>query len=71
MEGGEKVIYEALGMVEGSEEPMRAYFDSVWMAVLWLSDFYDGGICRMVIAEPRPDNEEIIRGLGALDDENG
>ncbi len=66
----EVVVYEVKGLVEGYDEPMTAFFETQEMAELWLSDFYDGGIHRMVIEERlETDHEEIARYYDSL--ENG
>ncbi len=62
MENNEIVVYEARGTVDGYDEQMYAVFETQEMAELWLSDFYDGGIHRMVIEErPEINYEEIAR----------
>ncbi len=69
-ENDEVVVYEARGFVEGYDESMTAFFETQEMAELWLSDFYDGGIHRMVIeVRPETDHEEIARYYDSL--ENG
>lgn len=60
MENNEIVVYEARGTVDGYDEQMYAVFETQEMAELWLSDFYDGGIHRMVIEERQePDYEGL------------
>lgn len=69
-EKNEAVVYEVRGFIEGYDEPMTAFFETQEMAELWLSDFYDGGIHRMVIEERQePDYEEMARYFDSL--ENG
>lgn len=68
-EKNEAVVYEVRGFVEGYDEPMTAFFETQEMAELWLSDFYDGGIHRMVIEErPETDYEGIARFLEIMDE---
>ena len=70
MENNEIVVYEARGTVDGYDEQMYAVFETQEMAELWMSDFYDGGIHRMVIEERQePDYEEMARYFDSL--ENG
>lgn len=70
MEDNEIVVYEARGTVDGYDEQMYAVFETQEMAELWLSDFYDGGIHRMVIKERQePDYEGLAQYFDSL--ENG